>query len=197
LLLLTSYLATALAALFPFLIAPILDLALGTPVGPASGAPAAGLSLRNLGAVVIGWLGIASAEDRFRSILILCAVYVGVGFLNGWTDFGNYLLALWIRVRAAAAMQSDLSQHLLGLSMSFFSRQRTGELVSRLDADTRAATGGLDLDPEFPAEFPDVFEAFLRHVNRPPSWANVDHPGCRCGSASGSASYSAWARVAT
>src|SRR5262245_33290617 len=74
LLLLTSYLATALAALFPFLIAPILDLALGTPGGQANAAPAAGLSLRNLGAVVIGWLGIASAEDRFRSILILCAV---------------------------------------------------------------------------------------------------------------------------
>lgn len=32
------------------------------------------------------------------------------------------------------------------------------------------------LDPEFPAQFPDVFEAFLRHVNRPPAWANVERP---------------------
>jgi ATP-binding cassette, subfamily B, bacterial MsbA len=144
LLLLTSYLATALAALFPFLMAPILDLALGAPVGAANGDAAGGLSLRNLGGAVFSWLGIASVEDRFRAILTLCAVYVGVGFLKGWLDFGNYLLALWIRVRAAAAMQSDLFRQLLGLSMSFFSRQRTGELVSRLDADARAATSGLE-----------------------------------------------------
>src|SRR5256884_8723493 len=103
-----------------------------------------GLSLRNLGASVFRWFGIASVEDRFRAILVLCGVYVGAGFLKGWIDFGNYLLALWIRVRAAAALQRDLFRHLLGLSMGFFSRQRTGELVSRLDADSRAATYGLE-----------------------------------------------------
>jgi subfamily B ATP-binding cassette protein MsbA len=144
LLLVGSYAATAITALFPVLMAPILDLALGAPIGAARDTGAAGLSLRNLGATVFDWLGISSVEDRFRAILVLCAVYVGAGFLKGWIDFGNYLLALWIRVRATAALQADLCRHLLGLSMSFFSRQRTGELVSRLDADSRAATYGLE-----------------------------------------------------
>ncbi len=147
LLLLTSYLATALAALFPVLMAPILDLALGTPVGSAAGgAPTAaeGLSLRNLGAAFFQWLGIHSVGNRFNAIVVLCVVYVAVGFLKGWVDFGNYLLALWIRVRATAALQSDLFRHLLGLSMGFFNRQRTGELVSRLSTDTNAATSGLE-----------------------------------------------------
>ncbi len=144
LLLVTSYLATAVAALFPVLMAPILDLALGAPVGAASGNTAGGLSLRNLGAAFFAWFGVASVEDRFRAILVLCTVYVGAGFVKGWVDFGNYLLALWIRVRAAAAMQRDLFRHLLDLSMSFFSRQRTGELVSHLDEDTGAATYGLE-----------------------------------------------------
>ena len=144
LLLVGSYAATAIAALFPVLMAPILDLALGAPIGAARDTPAAGLSLRNLGATVFDWLGISSVEDRFRAILVLCAVYVGAGFLKGWIDFGNYLLALWIRVRATAVLQADLCRHLLGLSMSFFSRQRTGELVSRLDADSRATTSGLE-----------------------------------------------------
>ena len=61
LLLLASYLAAALAALFPVLMAPILDLALGAPVGGAAGAgdaASAGLSLRNLGATVFQWLGV-------------------------------------------------------------------------------------------------------------------------------------------
>jgi SAM-dependent methyltransferase len=32
-------------------------------------------------------------------------------------------------------------------------------------------------DPQFVAEFSREFDAFLRHVNRPPSWVDVDAPG--------------------
>ena len=146
LLLLISYLAAALAALFPVLMAPILDLALGSPVG----GPSAGrvtldaVTLKNLGAAFFQWVGVQSVEDRFRAIVVLCVLYVGAGVLKGWVDFGNYLLALWIRVRTGAALQMDLFRHLLGLSMGFFNRQRTGELVSRLSTDTQAATAGLE-----------------------------------------------------
>jgi ATP-binding cassette, subfamily B, bacterial MsbA len=143
-LLVTSYLATAVAALFPLLMAPILDLALGGMSAAGGGDGASGVSLRNLGASVLRWVGVVTVEDRGRAILVLCAVYVAVGFFKGWLDFGNYLLALWIRVRAAAAIQRDLFRHLLGLSISFFSKQRTGGLVSHLYEDTGAATAGLE-----------------------------------------------------
>ena len=103
----TSYLATALAALFPVLMAPILDLALGSPAAGASGATG-GLSLSTLGARVLEWLGVSASDDRFRAILWLCVAYVAVGFAKGWLDFGNFILALLIRVRAGAAMQMDL-----------------------------------------------------------------------------------------
>jgi subfamily B ATP-binding cassette protein MsbA len=139
----TSFLAMALAALFPVLMAPILDLALGTPAAGPSGA-AGGLSLSTLGTRVLQWLGVSASDDRFRAIAWLCVAYVGVGFAKGWLDFGNFILALWIRVRAGAALQMDLFRHLLGLSMRFFTAHRTGELVSRLETDTQAATGGLE-----------------------------------------------------
>ena len=90
------------------------------------------------------WLGIRSVDDRFRAILLLCIVYVVAGFLKAWVDFGSYFFALWVRARAGATMQRDLFRHLLGLSMGFFNRQKTGELVSRLTTDTNAATSGLD-----------------------------------------------------
>ncbi len=32
-------------------------------------------------------------------------------------------------------------------------------------------------DPQMLAEFPAEFGAFLRHVNRPPAWANLERPG--------------------
>ncbi len=144
LLLVTSYLATALTAAGPVVMAPILDLALGSAPGAAGATDGAGLSLKNLGAAFFRWLGIDAVEDRFRAILWLAAAYFALGLVKGVVDFGNYLLALWIRVRSGTALQLDLFRHLLGLSMSFFTRHRAGELVSRLDADTRGATSGLE-----------------------------------------------------
>ena len=140
-----SYLATLLAALGPVLMAPILELALGSG-DLVAGAPRAvgDLSLRNLAAALFHWLGIAGVESRFRAIAVLCVAFFAVGFLKGWVDYGNYVLALWIRVRAAIAMQRALFGHLLHLPLAFFNRQRTGELVSRLDEDVRATVSGVE-----------------------------------------------------
>lgn len=146
LLLLTSYLATALTGLLPLVLAPILDLALGAPLAPQGARPVgwSGLNLGNLGAAVVQWLGLDGGIDRFTAIAVLCGVFVLLGLAKGLLDFWNYMLALWVRVRAGAALQMDLFRHLLGLSMGFFNRQKTGELVARLDADTRATSGGLE-----------------------------------------------------
>ncbi len=140
----SSYLATALGALLPILMAPILDLALGRPVGGRAAVGLGGLSLENLGAAVFQWLGVRSVDDRLRAIALLCVAYVAVGGVRACVDFGNLMLALWIRVRAAAALQLDVFRHVLDLSMRFFTRVRTGELISRLETDTRAATYGLE-----------------------------------------------------
>src|SRR5262249_33919966 len=130
----------------PMLLAPLLDLALGSSLAISSSAgpvPLGALSLKNLGAAVFQWLGIGAVEDRFRAVALLCVAYVVVGFAKGWVDFGTYLLALWIRVRATVAMQMDLFRHLLGLSMRFFTTERGGALASRLNTDTAAAAAGL------------------------------------------------------
>jgi len=145
LLVLVSAVATVLAGLLPVLMAPILDLALGAPAGGAAGRVSVGtLSLRNLGTAFFQWTGVYAVDDRFRAIVYLCLAYVATGLVKALLDFVNYLLALWVRVRAAAAMQVDLFRHLLGLSMGFFTKQRTGELVSRLASDTHAASQGLE-----------------------------------------------------
>jgi subfamily B ATP-binding cassette protein MsbA len=144
-LVLSSVVATVLAGLLPVFMAPILDLALGAPGAAARGGTSAEpLSLRNLGTAFFQWTGVYAVDDRFRAVVYLCLAYVAVGLLKALADFGNYLLALWIRVRAAAAIQVDLFRHLLGLSMGFFTRQRTGDLVSRLSSDTHAASQGLE-----------------------------------------------------
>src|SRR5439155_446747 len=80
LLLATSYIATVATGLLPLVMAPILDLALGAP--PASGDQPVGwrgLSLGNLGAVVLQWLGVGHGVDRFTAIAALCGVFVALG----------------------------------------------------------------------------------------------------------------------
>ena len=147
LLVVLTYAAMTLAALLPVLMAPLLDLAVGSPPAVLSNsAPItwSGLSLKNLGTAFFQWLGVRSVEDRFRAIVLLCAASVGVGVLKAGAEFANYLLALWIRVRVGTAMQMDLFRHLVGLSMRFFTGQRAGELVSRLSTDTGAAAAGLE-----------------------------------------------------
>jgi subfamily B ATP-binding cassette protein MsbA len=139
-----SYAATLLAGLLPVLMAPILDLALGRGIQAAAPGGLGGLSLNNLGATFFHIVGVERVASPFAGVLLLCGLYVAAGVLKAIVDFANYVLALWIRTRAGAAMQRDLFQHLLGLSMSFFTRQRTGELVSRLETDTRSTTSGLE-----------------------------------------------------
>jgi ABC-type multidrug transport system fused ATPase/permease subunit len=142
LLLIGSAIGTVLAAVFPILMAPILNLALGGAGAPPS--RVTGLTLSNLGAAFFAWIGVSAVDDRFRAIALLCLAYVGVGTIKAILDFGNYMLGLWIRMRAGTALQADLFRHILTLSMSFFTRHRTGELVSRLSNDTLAATHGLE-----------------------------------------------------
>src|SRR5262249_31433440 len=126
--------------------APILDLALGVSKGPAGATPVAvtGVSLKNLGAASLQWLGLGAAAEPLRLIAWLCAAYVAGAVLKSWADFAGYLLAPWIRVPAIAEMRMAVSRHLLTLSLRFFPGQRTGELVSRLDLDTRSAAAGLE-----------------------------------------------------
>jgi subfamily B ATP-binding cassette protein MsbA len=143
LLLAGSLVVTGLAALGPFVMAPIFDLAFDRHPAPPGGG-VSGFDLSNLSAVVFEWLRVGGDRDRFTLIVLFCVAYVGLGWLKSLAEFLNFLIAMRIRVRAALDMQDDLFRHTLGLSLSFFTRQRTGDLVARLYNDTHTATVGLE-----------------------------------------------------
>jgi subfamily B ATP-binding cassette protein MsbA len=69
-----------------------------------------------------------------QSLLVAAATYAA--------DYG----AQWLRVRYVKLIQHDLLEHLLNQDMSFFARERAGELISRVTADavnTATALGPL------------------------------------------------------
>jgi subfamily B ATP-binding cassette protein MsbA len=138
-----SAVITLLAALGPVIMAPIFDLAFDRrAVAPP--AALSSLNLSNLSGAVFRWLGLPAGMDRFTAIVAFCAAYVVVGWLKSLGEFVSFMVAMRVRIRAALDMQEDLFRHTLGLSLSFFSRQRTGDLVARLYNDTHTATVGLE-----------------------------------------------------
>lgn len=141
-----TYIGTFLTMLSPLILAPVLHIVLGKPLGGEENISItfSNLNLDNLGPAMFQWLGLGRIGNLFHAVVALALLYIGVGILKNVIEFANYLLALWINVRARRDLQSDLFKHILSLSMEFFTRQRAGELVSRISSDTVATTTGLD-----------------------------------------------------
>ena len=65
----------------------------------------------------------------------LIAVFLGLVVLQGFCSMGHSYLTAWISQRIVADFRRHLFAHLQTLSVSFFARRRTGELLSRLMND--------------------------------------------------------------
>lgn len=96
-----SSVAALLLALLPFIIAAILDVALGRPIGGEESVGLGNLSLSNLGAALFQWLGIDSVASPRTAVTILSGIFLALGVLYAATIFANYMVALRIRVLAA------------------------------------------------------------------------------------------------
>src|SRR5262249_15545123 len=69
-------------------------------------------------------------------LLFLIGAIPGVMLARGLLAYLNVYLMNWAAVRAVADLRMRLFDHLQGLSLSFFSRARTGDLISRITNDT-------------------------------------------------------------
>ena len=147
-LLMVAYLLVSLlTAIQPLIMAPVLDIVLGDlAVEAAEQVPALGdlsnVDLNNVGQYLIAWLNQFNLTD-WNIVWAMAITYLVVSLLLYAANFGVYLLALWIRVNSERDIQKDLFRHILSLSLDFFSRKRTGELISRMEQDTRAAVSSL------------------------------------------------------
>jgi subfamily B ATP-binding cassette protein MsbA len=146
-LLLLVYAAFAvLTAIQPVILAPILDIALqgGSPPPPGQPPELQTIDLNNLGQFVLTTLGLNNLAP-IEMVTILAFAYLAAATCIAALDFINYLLALKLRTAAGRDIQIDLFNHLFGLSLDFFNNERTGEIIARLDQDTRNALAGLEV----------------------------------------------------
>lgn len=71
------------------------------------------------------------AEQMTRSI----GLFLGLVVLQGLCSMGHSYLTAWVSQHVIADFRKHLFAHLQTLTVSFFSRRRTGELLSRLMSD--------------------------------------------------------------
>ncbi len=98
--------------------------------------------LNHLGARVLQWLHLSS-DDALGTLTRLAIIYGLLGVLAAALDYGAFLAANGVKVRASRRIQLDLLHHLLSLSLRFFHMQKSGELMSRLTQDATNAAVGL------------------------------------------------------
>jgi subfamily B ATP-binding cassette protein MsbA len=148
-LLLFAYLiASLLTAAQPVIMAPVLEVALRGPDGftELAANPPADLSEVNLNNVAQFLLHkfFPSANSSWDIVVTVALVYLAVSVTLYALNFLVYLLGIWVRLKAGRDMQVSLFSHVIGLSLDFFNKRRTGELISRLDKDTDAVVFGLE-----------------------------------------------------
>jgi len=80
------------------------------------------------------WDIITVQHDQSR-MTDLITVFLGLVVLQGLCSMGHSYLTAWISQRIVADFRQHLFAHLHTLSVSFFARRRTGELLSRLMSD--------------------------------------------------------------
>jgi subfamily B ATP-binding cassette protein MsbA len=103
---------------------------------------AAGLLVMGVAAVNLALLRLAGSlwdvitvqRDQQR-MTALIMIFLGLVVVQGFCSAGHSYLTAWISQHVIADFRTHLFAHLQGLSVAFFAKRRTGELMSRLMSD--------------------------------------------------------------
>jgi len=85
---------------------------------------------------VISWYSQLEASHAIAAKILLISLLPLVFILRGLFGYLNVYCLQWAAVRAITDMRVRLFAHLQNLSVGFFSRSNTGDLMSRINSDT-------------------------------------------------------------
>ena len=82
------------------------------------------------------WVLALKSPATRQGLVLVIAVLPGVMLVRGVCQYVHTYLMTWVAVRAIADLRVTLFDHLQGLSLNFFNRSSTGELISRISNDS-------------------------------------------------------------
>src|SRR5215469_7119206 len=74
-----------------------------------------------------------------NSVLLVCSLIPFIFVLRSFCDYLNSYYMAWVALRVLADIRQKLYTHILGQSLEFFNRERSGTLISRVANDTQMA----------------------------------------------------------
>jgi subfamily B ATP-binding cassette protein MsbA len=86
---------------------------------------------------IADWLGQMGPVNSKLGLVLLVSTIPAVMLVRGVFSYLNIYLMNWAAMRAVADLRTKLFGHLQNLSLGFFSRANTGELISRITSDTQ------------------------------------------------------------
>lgn len=142
------FISSLLTASQPMITAPVLEIAVKgadafSQLGQDVPQSIFEVDLNNVGQYLLHFI-FPSQVSPWNVVVTVALLYLAISIVLYTLNFFVYLLSTWIRVRAGRGMQVSLFTHVLGLSLDFFNKRRTGELISRLDKDTDAVVFGIE-----------------------------------------------------
>jgi len=78
---------------------------------------------------------ISVGEEGIRHLTWIAALMITVYFFKGVTYYGQRYLVSYVSQKAVRDIRNDLYSHLQNLSLSFYSKNKTGEIISRVTND--------------------------------------------------------------
>lgn len=78
---------------------------------------------------------ISTGEKGLESLSWIALSMIIVYFLKGITNYGQTYLTSYVAQKAVRDIRADLYAHLQSLSLSFYNKNKTGEMISRLTND--------------------------------------------------------------
>lgn len=78
---------------------------------------------------------ISTGEKGLESLSWIALSMILVYFLKGVTNYGQTYLTSYVAQKVVRDIRADLYAHLQSLSLSFYNKNRTGEMISRLTND--------------------------------------------------------------
>lgn len=133
--------SNALTLLNPAIMAAA--LAALTGVQTAAAGVSGSFNLNSLGARVIETLLSPFSAQPTALLLVIAAAYLVQSLGVSVLEYTASLLTLKVRTAVSRLVQLDVIRHLLSLSLNFFHRQKSGELLSRITQDAVSTGQGI------------------------------------------------------
>ena len=87
--------------------------------------------------LLIGWAVTAGVNGHTTKVEWLCAAMVGMAIVQWVSSYVQQIVTAWMGTRILLKLRSEMYDHMVGLSLSFYDEMEVGRMISRLTSDVQ------------------------------------------------------------